>query len=358
MSDSVLPGDQSARFPRLLLLIQGSQVGVPARRVLPEPVLAVYRELADYGPASRSSAAVISPMPRIFPVKSWAEMDPDENETVETMRRSFNCCGRPLQANADFTTSEEMLQAPTSPAARRCRPDPTIAERYRILVMPAVPPSPAPPPRPSSVSWTPAGASSPGLPSKSVECGDDPRCRRSWRASSVRSMPPRRPWRTPRRWSRASWPRWRGGALIGYPNEAEDADAGHFAHSLPRDRPDAPARCRGAVVPEVVHYHYERAGRHFVFLTNTSREEPRDTLRLTGGVELRDPRDGSMEPASIVRGVPAHAPSCAPGSTAPFLTRGTRRSSACDAGHRRRPAHPLGGRAQIVGLASAAGKNW
>ena len=161
------------------------------------------------------------------------------------------------------------------------------------------------------------------------------------------------------------WPGWRGGALIGYPNEAEDADVlGPFAQAFHAAiDPDVRLRdAEGAVVPEVVHYHYERAGRHFVFLTNTSREEPREftlTLRLTGGVELWDPRDGSMEPASIVRGEAGH-------THLPVRLEPTGSILICVDPAVECPATPViaadlpilsVGEREIVGLASSAGKH-
>lgn len=289
------------------------------------PFWPFYRELADY--VGRLSMLFrdgqhIADVAHFYPIKSfWAEMDPDENETVEALRRSFNRCGRLLlQANADFDyVSEEMLQAADFTGGEigvRLPDSGEVAERYRILVMPAC----------TTIARATADAlkrfvdaggriiALGELPSKSIERGDDPYVQAIMEGIFGEEYAAAKTVATAEAPVVAGElaPGWRGGALIGYPNEAEDADVlGHFAQAFHAALdPDVRLRdSEGDPVPEVVHYHYERAGRHFVFLTNTSREEAREftlTLRLTGGVELWDPRDGSMDPAPVVRGEPGH----------------------------------------------------
>ncbi len=289
------------------------------------PFWPYYATLADY--VGRLSAIFrdghhVADVAHFYPIRSfWAEMDPDENEKVEMLRRSFNRCGRLLlQANADFDfVSEEMLQAADfdgGEIAVKLPDSDEVAERFRVLVMPAC----------TTIARATADAlkrfvdaggriiALGELPRKSVERGEDPHIAAVMEGifgeDYARSLTV----------AEADGPvvagelapGWRGGALIGYPFEGEDDDVlPHFAQALHAAiDPDVRLRdAEGAPVADVVHYHYERAGRHFIFLQNTSRDHACEftaTLRMAGDVELWNPEDGSTAPALVARGEPGH----------------------------------------------------
>ncbi len=284
-----------------------------------------YDTLADY--VGRVSAVLrdgrhIADAAHFYPVKSfWAEMDPGDNDRAEELRRSFNRCGRLLmQINADFDyVSEEMLQRADFDGGEIAVKPPDsdeVAERFRVLVMPAC----------TTISRDTADAlrrfvdaggriiALGELPSKSVEQGEDEHIRETMEgifgeeyelSMSVAAAD------APVVGGELA-PGWRGGALIGYPFEGEDEEViGHFAQAF-EAAVDPDVRVRdpeGRLIPDVVHYHYEREGRHFFLLQNTSREtryELTAVLRMAGEVEIWNPEDGSIEPAMVARGEPGH----------------------------------------------------
>ncbi|MGD9498337.1 MAG: glycosyl hydrolase, partial [Armatimonadota bacterium] len=289
------------------------------------PFWPYYSRLADY--VGRLCAVFrdgqhIADVAHFYPIRSfWAEMDPEDNDTVEELRRSFNRCGRLLlQVNADFDyVSEEMLQRAefTGGEIGVKYPDSEqIAERFRVLVMPAC----------TTIARATAEAlkrfvdaggriiALGALPGKSAERGPDPD------VASIMTGIFGEDYERSKTVAAADAPvvggelapGWRGGALIGYPNEGEDEQIiEHFAQALyAAVEPDVRLRdAAGRFVEEVVHYHYEREGRHFIFLANTSRERAQQftaTLRMTGAVELWDPEDGSTRPAPVARGEAGH----------------------------------------------------
>ncbi|NLO04464.1 MAG: hypothetical protein GX131_01405 [candidate division WS1 bacterium] len=279
-----------------------------------------YSTLADY--VGRLTSVMrdghhIADVAHFYPVKSfWAEMDPSDNDKAEELRRSFNRCGRLLmQINADFDyVSEEMLQEADFSGGEIGvkRPDGAVAERFKLLVMPAC----------TTISRKTAEAlgrfAKTGgriialgeLPSKSIEAGEDEAIRAAmegifgdeYHASMTVAA--------------ADGPvvggelatGWRGGALVGYPFEAEDEDViVHFAQAVyAAIEPDLRLVDEtGRFVEEITHYHYEREGKHFFFLQNTSREQAHlfeAKLPMTGEVEVWDPEDGSIEPATVALG--------------------------------------------------------
>ncbi len=289
------------------------------------PFWPYYRALSDY--VGRLSAVFrdghhIADAAHFYPVKSfWAEMDPEQNDKVEQLRRSFNRCGRLLlEVNADFDyVSEEMLQRADfdgGEIAVKYPDSDEVAERFRVLVMPAC----------TTISRDTADAlkrfvdaggriiALGELPGKSVERGEDPYI------GQVMAGIFGEEYELSMTVADAGGPvvggelapGWRGGALVGYPSEGEDADVvEHFAQAF-HAAIDPDVRLRdagGRIVEDVVHYHYERDGRHFVFLTNTSREAVCNltaTLRMTGGVERWNPEDGSVEPVLVARAEPGH----------------------------------------------------
>ncbi len=282
-----------------------------------------YSALADY--TGRMSAVLrdgkhIADAAHFYPNRSlWAEMDPSDNDKAEELRRSFSRCGRLLmQINADFDyVGEEMLhEADFSGGEIGVRgADGEIMERFKVLVMPAC----------TTICRETADAlrrfvdaggriiALGELPSKSTD-GDDEHVadameaifgddyQRSFEVAEAQAPVVGGELATG----------WRGGALVGYPFEGEDeqiiedfAQAFHAAVEPDVRLQDA----AGRFIEDVTHYHYEREGRHFLFLQNTSREEAHEftaTVPLTGEVEVWDPEDGSIEPAPVVHGEAGH----------------------------------------------------
>ncbi|MGC9318971.1 MAG: glycosyl hydrolase, partial [Armatimonadota bacterium] len=289
------------------------------------PFWPYYDTLADY--VGRLSAVLrdghhIADVAHFYPNASfWAEMDPFENDKTEELRRSFLRCGRLLmRVNADFDyVSEEMLQRADfegGEIAVKYPDSDEVAERFRILVMPAC----------TTISRATADAlkrfvDSGGriialgeLPRKSVERGEDRHVQEIMEGIfgdqyelSMGLTDAEAPVV-----AGELAPGWRGGALIGYPFEGEDEDViEHLAQALyAAIDPDVRLRDEtGRFIEDVVHYHYAREGRHFVLLQNTSREAGYAfdvTLRMTGDVEVWDPEDGSIAPALVARGEPGH----------------------------------------------------
>ena len=283
-----------------------------------------YSALADY--VGRMSAVLrdgkhIADAAHFYPNRSlWAEMDPFENDRAEGLRRSFSRCGRLLlEINADFDyVGEEMLQeADFSDGEIGVKgPDGEVMERFKVLVMPAC----------TTIHRATADAlrrfvdaggriiALGELPSKSVERGEDEYIADAMEAIFGQDYE--------RSFEVAEAdgpvvvgelaPGWRGGALIGYPFEGEDEEIiEDFAQAFHAAvEPDVRLRDEeGRFVEDVVHYHYEREGRHFLFLQNTSREEAyafSATVPLTGEVEVWDPEDGSIEAATVVHGEAGH----------------------------------------------------
>ncbi|GEM_PF-1054563 len=279
-----------------------------------------YSLLADY--VGRVSAIMrdghhIADAAHFYPNRSfWAEIDPADNDKAEELRRSFNRCGRLLlSVNADFDyVSEEMLQgADFSGGMIGVRgPGGEIAERYRVLVMPAC----------TTISRSTADAmrryvdaggriiAVGELPSKSCERGNDRSIVEAMEAifgeDYIHSFEV----------AEAETPivggefaqGWRGGALIGYPFAGDDEEiVESFAQAIySAIEPDVRILDEdGRFIEAIVHYHYERDGRHFIFLQNTSREQAHEfsaRLPLNGEVEIWDPETGYMETAPVVHG--------------------------------------------------------
>lgn len=283
-----------------------------------------YSALADY--VGRVSAVLrdgkhIADAAHFYPNRSfWAEMDPSDNDKAEELRRSFNRCGRLLmQINADFDyVSEEMLQAADlSGGMIGVRgPDGEVIERFNILVMPAC----------TTISRATAEAlrrfvdaggriiALGELPGKSTERGEDGYIADAMEAifgeDYARSFEVAGA--TGPLVGGELAPGWRGGALVGYPFDGEDeAIIEDFAQAVfAAIEPDVRLRDEaGRFIEEIAHYHYEREGRHFLFLQNTSRERAHSfsaTVALSGEVEVWDPEDGSIEPATVVHGEAGH----------------------------------------------------
>ncbi|MEA3402652.1 MAG: glycosyl hydrolase [Armatimonadota bacterium] len=289
------------------------------------PFWPYYDTLADY--VGRLSAVLrdgqhIADAAHLYPNASfWAEMDPFENEKTEELRRSFLRCGRLLmKVNADFDyVSEEMLQRADfdgGEIAVKYPDSDEVAERFRMLVMPAC----------TTISRATADAlqrfvdaggriiALGELPRKSIERGEDSHVREIMAGIFGEEYDLSMGLRDAEGPVVAGElaPGWRGGALIGYPFEAEDEDIiDHLAQALyAAIDPDVRLRDEtGRFIEDVVHYHYAREGRHFVLLQNTSRETGYAfdvTLRMTGDVEVWDPEDGSIAPALVARGEPGH----------------------------------------------------
>ncbi len=289
------------------------------------PFWPYYDTLADY--VGRISAILrdgehIADVAHFYPNHSfWAEMDPFENDKTEELRRSFLRCGRLLlKANADFDyVSEEMLQRAEfddGQIAVKYPESDEIAERYRILVMPAC----------TTISRQTADAlcrfvdaggrvvAIGELPSKSIEYGEDEYVQSAM--ESIFGDDYKRSLEV----AEAEAPvvggelatGWRGGALVGYPFEGEDEEIiDLFTQTLfAAIEPDVRLLDgTGRFVEDVVHYHYVREGRHFIFLQNTSREQAhtfRASLRIAGDVERWDPEDGTIEPVLVARGEAGH----------------------------------------------------
>jgi hypothetical protein len=284
------------------------------------PFWPYYRTLSDY--VGRLSAVFrdgkhIADVAHFYPVKSmWAEMDPESNDKVEELRRSFGRLGRLLlKINCDFDyVSEEMLQrADFSDGTIGVKlPDSDeVAERFKILAMPAC----------TTVSRKTAEAlrrfvdgggriiAIGELPGKSVEQGEDRYVAGIFEAIFGDDYELSKTVATSRKAVVGGdlAPGWRGGALVSYPNEADDDDvlqafAGAVFAAI---EPDVRVRNGdGEVIPDIVHLHYEREGQHFLLLQNTSRETDYDftvSMNMTGEVTCWDAETGENAPLTVAR---------------------------------------------------------
>ena len=285
------------------------------------PFWPYYRTLADY--VGRLSAVFrdgkhVADVAHFYPVKSfWSEMDPESNDKGEQLRRSFGRLGRLLlKINCDFDyVSEEMLQRADlsdGTIGVKLPGSDEVAERFRILAMPAC----------TTVSRETAEAlrefvdnggriiAIGELPSKSVEQGED-----SDVADIFETMFGD-DYELSKAVAGSSEPvvggdlasGWRGGALVGYPNEADDDDVIEaFAEAIfAAIEPDVSLRdAEGNIVEDVVHLHYTREGQHFLLLQNTSREAAYDftvTLGVTGEVTRWDAESGEAAPLTVAHG--------------------------------------------------------
>jgi len=289
------------------------------------PFWPYYDTLADY--VGRLSAVFrdgkhLADVAHFYPVKSmWAEMDPETNDKVEQLRRSFTRLGRLLiKANCDFDyVSEEMLQrADLSDGTIGVRlPDSEeIAERFKILAMPAC----------TTVSRKTAEAlrefvdnggrivAIGELPSKSIEQGEDPYVAGVFESifgedyELSKTVPTAR---APVVGGELA-PGWRGGAVVGYPNDGNDDDVIEFFADalLSAIEPDVRVSdAEGNLIEDIAHLHYEREGQHFLLLQNTSREAAYDftvTVAVTGDVTRWDAETGDISPLTVARGEVGH----------------------------------------------------
>ncbi len=278
------------------------------------PFWPFYRTLADY--AGRLCAMLtggkhVADVALLYPIRSlWAELDPHNNDTVAALVDNFEVTSRALlQLNFDFDiVSEEMLwEADFADGEIGIKgPDGEIAERFKVLVMPAV----------TTVSrrtlealrnFVAAGGrilATGRLPTNSSERGEDAEVAEVFEvlfgedyAVSQTVVRKRRPVI-----SEQFRQGWREGLLIGLPRGVEDADVwGPLGGALNAVlEPDVRVEADGRPVPEIVHYHYVRDSRHLFLLVNTSREQSlagTADLNAAGAVEVWDIETGKAERA-------------------------------------------------------------
>lgn len=100
---------------------------------------------------------------------------------------------------------------------------------------------------------------------------------------------------------------WSGGVLIGAPSGTVSEQIAEPLLQAFRSafEPDLTVENEEGPVFEVVHYHYVRDERHFLFLVNTSREQEHSftvKLPLAGEVEVWDVETGEIGPCLVARG--------------------------------------------------------
>ncbi len=246
----------------------------------------------------------------------WAEMDPAGSEIAEQLTDSFNQLTRLLlKLNYDYDfVSEEMLQAAdfTDGTIGIKKPDGEVAERFKILVMPAV----------TTVSRQTGEAlrnyvaeggkiiALGSLPTKSAEYGEDEAITDIFREMfgddydrSLKVAKARRPVT-----SKKNLEEWAGGLLVGSPPGTPDeemlAPLGE-ALGAAIDPDVTVIDADGEPVPDVVHLHYIRAGHHFLLLQNTSREQSHQctvAVGFTGDVSFWDAETGEVTPVYVAKG--------------------------------------------------------
>ncbi len=255
----------------------------------------------------------------LYPNKSmWAEMAPGGNEVTTPLVDSFNQLTKVLlKLNYDFDfVSEEMLQAAdfTDGQIGIKRLDGEIAERFKILVMPAV----------TTISRKTAEALEQyvaeggriialgSLPTKSVEYGEDEAIGDAFREMfgedykrSLKVTKARRPVT-----SKKNLKGWTGGLLVGSPpgtpDEAMLAPLGE-ALKAGIEADVTIVDTDGQPVPDIVHLHYIRNDAHFLLLQNTSREQTHQctvSVGFTGDVSFWDAESGEIKPVYVAHGKP------------------------------------------------------